>query len=334
MAMKDIQYEEYMRPTKSSRSIKKDAVRRGRAVKWVKFVSYSFIWLVLWGLSAAMLMALITVASLAIAGANDMSATHARSLMLITIGIIAMIFFLIVWLLRTSTSLFFRTSRLVLLVCTCAGILIGIPVALFGGRESGITTASTQQKEQPPQATVRRWQYMMCSDGSYRYYTDEQFSNPQVGFTEASEDACAKSGHGIKTTLADKPPESTKTPTPALPRQTGSFVPPPTPQAGCNYYGDIPYKTVKANDSNLKVGQTREIGGYNGWRKECKDSAGNIVSNDQTSAPTDKIIYYGTYTYEQALADARLACSRIIPAGSQQSTDWGDCIDSQMRQLW
>ena len=53
---------------------------------------------------------------------------------------------------------------------------------------------------------TRKWQYMWCSDGGYRYYTDEQFSDPNTGFTHASEDFCAKNGQGAMTQLADTPP--------------------------------------------------------------------------------------------------------------------------------
>jgi|GEM_PF-3540275 len=52
----------------------------------------------------------------------------------------------------------------------------------------------------------RRYQYMYCSNGSYRYYTAEQFKNPLVGFTHQSEDFCSKSGQGKQTALADTPP--------------------------------------------------------------------------------------------------------------------------------
>ncbi len=52
----------------------------------------------------------------------------------------------------------------------------------------------------------RRYQYMYCSDGSYRYYTAEQFKDPQVGFTHQSPDGCAQNGSGTQTTIADAPP--------------------------------------------------------------------------------------------------------------------------------
>lgn len=56
---------------------------------------------------------------------------------------------------------------------------------------------------------TRRYQYMYCSDGSYRYYTAEQFKNPNVGYTHQSPDDCAKNGNGTETTIADTPPAKT-----------------------------------------------------------------------------------------------------------------------------
>lgn len=52
----------------------------------------------------------------------------------------------------------------------------------------------------------RRYQYMYCSNGSYRYYPAEQFKDPNVGFTHQSPDFCAQNGAGTQTTIADVPP--------------------------------------------------------------------------------------------------------------------------------
>lgn len=52
----------------------------------------------------------------------------------------------------------------------------------------------------------RRYQYMYCSDGSYRYYNAEQFKDSRVGFTHQSPDSCAENGNGKQTTIADVPP--------------------------------------------------------------------------------------------------------------------------------
>jgi hypothetical protein len=57
---------------------------------------------------------------------------------------------------------------------------------------------------------TKKYQYMWCSDGSYRYYTNDQFGSPTVGFTHKSPDDCAKNGDGHMTGLADTaPPQQT-----------------------------------------------------------------------------------------------------------------------------
>lgn len=58
---------------------------------------------------------------------------------------------------------------------------------------------------------TRRYQYMYCSNGSYRYYTADQFKDPKVGFTHKSPDYCAKNNEGTETTVADVPPAKTQT---------------------------------------------------------------------------------------------------------------------------
>lgn len=52
----------------------------------------------------------------------------------------------------------------------------------------------------------KRFQYMYCSDGSYYYYTAEQFKDPNIGYTHQSPDQCIKNGKGAQTALADTPP--------------------------------------------------------------------------------------------------------------------------------
>ena len=47
---------------------------------------------------------------------------------------------------------------------------------------------------------------MWCSDGSYIYYTDEQFKNKMTGFTSVSPDKCAEGGSGTKKQLSDVEP--------------------------------------------------------------------------------------------------------------------------------
>lgn len=51
----------------------------------------------------------------------------------------------------------------------------------------------------------KKYQYMHCSDGSYRYYTDEQFKNVYTGFTHKSIDYCAENNQGAMSHLSNSP---------------------------------------------------------------------------------------------------------------------------------
>lgn len=50
---------------------------------------------------------------------------------------------------------------------------------------------------------TRKYQYMLCTDGRYRYFTDEQFKDSQTGFTSKSDDSCKENNQGVKLKLAD-----------------------------------------------------------------------------------------------------------------------------------
>lgn len=123
---------------------------------------------------------------------------------------------------------------------------------------------------------TRKWQYMMCSDGTYRYFTNKQFMDKNTGFTSKSPDYCAKNHQGKKVRLADSISGNS------------TFIKPTYAPTGCKLI-DIPYKTIFQNVSWLKVGEIQEVSGYNGFRFSCSNEARDIVSN-----PLDKIIYRGT----------------------------------------
>lgn len=81
---------------------------------------------------------------------------------------------------------------------------------LITGEVIDSNIVNTEISKEPIKKIIRRgtrkWQYMICSDGSYRYYTDEQFKDPRTGFTHSSEDHCAKNSQGAMIGLADFPP--------------------------------------------------------------------------------------------------------------------------------
>lgn len=151
----------------------------------------------------------------------------------------------------------------------------------FGGTEAkkeaiGVTTKQ-EAVDQVVLRGTRKWQYMMCSNGSYRYYTDEQFKDSRTGFTNKSPDECAKNNQGNKISLADSPSGGVNRVRPA-------YTPP-----NCRVI-DIPYGVVYKEASWLNVGESQSsFGGVNGWQYICSDG-----SSGYTISPIDKIVYRGT----------------------------------------
>lgn len=124
---------------------------------------------------------------------------------------------------------------------------------------------------------TRKWQYMMCSNGSYRYFTDEQFKSKFTGFTNSSPDYCEQNNQGKKIGLADTAKGTTSSNRP-------SYVP-----ANCTLI-DIPYKTVYKDASWLYVGETQNgFGGINGYKNICTNSSLNYTIN-----PVDQTVWLGT----------------------------------------
>lgn len=96
----------------------------------------------------------------------------------------------------------------------------------------------------------------------------------------------------------------------------------------------VPYETIRRPDHNLNVGQ-EEISsiGINGINSVCTNNKGEEISSEMVFLPMDEIIYYGTFTYEEALSDAKAYCDPIYAAlGSYGSTDRRDCIIGQMQE--
>lgn len=151
---------------------------------------------------------------------------------------------------------------------------------LFGinsDQRERLSSKVTKESKQKVVATgTKKYQYMYCSDGSHRYYTDEQFKQPSVGFTSKSEDFCAKNNQGKKLRLADSAP--------GLQQQPQQ----PTPSPGCTS-AEIPYKTIYKDAPYLDKGETNEYQGFNGWIFDCHNGSKPIRTE-----PIDKIVYVGT----------------------------------------
>lgn len=128
---------------------------------------------------------------------------------------------------------------------------------------------------------TRKWQYMMCSDGTSRYYTDEQFKDKNTGFTSKSPDYCAQNNQGTKVSLADSRSGNSSVTRP-------SYVP-----KNCRIV-DIPYQTVYQDASWLYVGETQNGYGVNGFKYVCSD--GSVTSS---VSPVNKTVYRGTRSRTQ-----------------------------------
>lgn len=109
---------------------------------------------------------------------------------------------------------------------------------------------------------TKKYQYMLCSDGSYRYYTDERFKDPQTGFTSKSEDGCKKNAQGEMIRLSDTASGSESA------TSTSGKSPTVTVRDGCTYTS-IPYKTVYRDVSWLNKGETRVSKGSDGTKSSC-----------------------------------------------------------------
>ena len=162
----------------------------------------------------------------------------------------------------------------------------------------------------------KKYQYMMCSDGGYRYYTDEQFKDPNTGFTSKSVDYCKENGQGKMVKLSDTSTGDVTT----NPERLSTV----TVRDGCTYT-PIPYKTVYQDVAWLNKGETKVYEGRDGTKSSCGWS----------TEPSDKQILRGTSepspgfsppantsnqdyaAYLQCQSDYRSAMSQIQASESQ-----------------
>lgn len=157
---------------------------------------------------------------------------------------------------------------------------------------------------------TRKYQYMLCSDGGYRYYTDEQFKEPQTGFTSKSVDYCKENGQGKMVKLSDTSTGDVTT-NPERPSTV-------TVRDGCTYTS-IPYKTVYRNVSWLNKGETRVSKGSDGTKSSCGWSTNPIdeeiligTSDPSTGFnPPANTSNHDPAAYERCLSSYRSAISQI-----------------------
>jgi len=201
---------------------------------------------------------------------------------------------------------------------------------IFGGERNKIEISSTVNKAPVPQITAngtKKYQYMYCSDGGYRYYTDDQFKNPNTGFTHKSPDYCAQNKEGSETQLAGAPPHTAAAKT--TPIVSNFSIPNCTTTS-------IPYGIDHESVSWLPSGQTQTYPGLNGTYFSCLGT---------TVQPLNEVVYTGTginynaVAQEQARSAAREKCTAdynyakaqlsIHGAGNSSAMDYVQQLYSQ-----
>lgn len=110
----------------------------------------------------------------------------------------------------------------------------------LAGKEVDRTIVKETTIKSPVNKTVakgkKKYQFMWCSDSYYYYFTNDQFKQPNTGYTHQSNDECAKNGKGHMTNLADSaPPQQTSNN--YRPTYTPTYKSPTTCNTRLNTYG-------------------------------------------------------------------------------------------------
>lgn len=186
---------------------------------------------------------------------------------------------------------------------------------------------------------TRKYQYMMCSNGSHRYYTDDQFKERNTGFTSKSPDYCAQNNQGEKTTLSDGP-DGGQAPTNQLSQQTQLRNNIPA-GASCREENIIKYSTRYEDRSYLEKG-TSVVGipGYNGYTFVCPSLIGTPHEQyaKTVNPPQDEVIYRGTGKTTAEIAAEKAEQARIraeqdlLTRRNQQNFARNQCVQSLRAQ--
>lgn len=285
---------------------KEPVSKRHKVWTAAKIALYIFMWFIAWGAIAfSMAVVLIMVVVLGLVTSDGtITPRQANNSVLAVILIIGTLFLGIVWLMRKAKSLSYRTSRYVLLVCTVIGLLIGVPASLLGvwkpesGSSANNSTTTIKEKE----STVKRYQYMVCTDLSYRHYTDEQMKNPNVGFTDGGKDYCAENGQGKMLKLVETRSEADKIRQDGQNSARAEYIPDASTSTlsqskdkeTCRT--DYTYHGYKREPSDaLAIGEYKvKQQGVDGKRVVCRNSNGDITSDKVIQKPIDEIEVYGT----------------------------------------
>lgn len=128
----------------------------------------------------------------------------------------------------------------------------------------------------------RKYQYMLCSDGRYRYFTDEQFKDPNTGFTSKSEDFCKANNQGTKVKLADSSDGTVNNQSPPSAISRAPVSP------GCKEMS-VPFSIEYQNATYLPRGTQKVASqGMDGFILRCPGSA------DIKSSGVNQLVLVGT----------------------------------------
>lgn len=142
---------------------------------------------------------------------------------------------------------------------------------------------------------TRKYQYMLCSNGSYRYFTDTEFKDPSTGFTSRSKDYCKLNNHGVKLKLADSSAGTVNN------QNTPQISHNVTVPRGCRK-SVIPFKVEYQYTSTMQGGTQKVASqGINGYTLSCAGTS------DITLDPLNQLVFVGigkTNAETQAERDA------------------------------
>lgn len=310
-----------------------------RLVTTLKVIGYALMWLLVWSCVAfGFAIAGLSLFAISIGDGGTFTAQQANNAVLYIVLATAAIFFGIAWLLRKKKTLSYRVSRTTLIICTTIGLMIFVPLSLMGVWQSeGTPSQQNTVKQTDSIKDVKRYQYMLCSDGSYRSYTDKQMKDSRVGFTKDSEDYCKKNGQGKMSKLSDSLDEAKANGRSSMSAEQTEAYYRYLNRKNCTME-DIPYKTEREPASWLYEGHEEVASfraGSDGYREICKDSSGKVVSNQVIRQPQNKVIYYGTRAPKQeATTRPNVDLNALCAHTPANSTYRADCIESKRRQYY
>lgn len=138
-------------------------------------------------------------------------------------------------------------------------------------------------------AVVTGW---INSEGHRQNLLDQAFT--EVGFATCLSDNFVNSGKQLIVVQHFGQPKlinNASTPT-STPASQASNIKPFV--AGVCTRTTIPYQTVYEDVSYMYVGETREYGGWDGYKETCTADSYGYTTPDHTSPPHDKTVYRGT----------------------------------------